>query len=148
MDVLERVALLRRDNPNLKWTSEDFLKAALEGKRRHDEIADLFEISYSVFTDVLPSIAPDWRLLVDEAPILSVPKINPRIRYSQILLGFVKWEYCPLTKGLPNPYEPWNEILEHGGSFQVEHAEFIDLFDEHGWIGGICVNRSSKIVNR
>lgn len=138
MDVLERVMQLSRDNADLKWTTADFLNAAREGKRRHDEIADLFQISYSVFADVVPEIAPDWRLLLDEAPILSIRKINPRIRYSGVLLGFVKWEYCPLTKGLPNPYEPWIEILEHGGSFQVEHAVFIDLFDENDRIGGIC----------
>jgi hypothetical protein len=62
---------------------------------------------------------------------------------SRIAVWFVKWERCPETAGLPNPYEPWIGIWEHGGAFSVEHGQFVDIEDsEHMPLGAIVVRRA------
>lgn len=58
------------------------------------------------------------------------------------LVWFLEWERCPVTSGLPNPYEPWVEVWEHGGAVSVEHAQFVDVsFVERGEGGQLQVRR-------
>jgi hypothetical protein len=62
---------------------------------------------------------------------------------SRIAAYFVKWERCPKTAGLPNPYEPWIEIWEHGGTFIAEPRQSLDIADgDHMPLGAVAVRRA------
>jgi hypothetical protein len=144
MDALERVKRIRRGPMPDAWPSERFRQAAAEGKRRWTEIEEFFEIEYSMFQDAVAVIAPEFHLSPEEeveARAVDIP--DRRNVNSQIAIWFVKWERCPETAGLPNPYEPWIEICEHGGAFSVEHGQFVDIEDSTFMpLGAVVVRRA------
>jgi hypothetical protein len=144
MDALERVTRIRRGSALETWPPERFRQAAAEGKRRWAEIEELFGVQYSMFQDAVSTIAPGFHLSTEEevaARAADVPGM--RNVNSRIAVWFVKWERCPETSGLPNPYEPWIEIWEHGGAFSVEHGQFVDIYDSEGMpLGAVVVRRA------
>ncbi len=138
MDALKRVLSIGREPPSERWTTAQFGQAAVEGKRRYVEVEELFGVQYSMFRDVVALIAPDFKLATEEEQAArSVVMSGGR----WIALSFVRWERCSATAGLPNPYEPWIEIWEHGGSFSVEHGRFVDVYDSAGIAAGAVVVR-------
>lgn len=144
MDALERVRRIRRESPAEQWPPERFRQAAAEGKRRWAEAEELFGVQWSMFKDAVAVIAPDFKLspaeeqAADAADVPGMRNVGPWIAVS-----FVRWERCPATAGLPNPYEPWVEIWEHGGGFSVEHGQFVDVYDsEFMPVGGLVVRRA------
>ncbi len=97
-----------------------------------------------MFQDAVAVIAPRFQLAAEEQAAASAADVPGRRNVnSRITVWFVKWERCPETAGLPNPYEPWIEIWEHGGAFSVEHEQFVDLEDsEHMPLGAVVVRRA------
>ena len=144
MDALERVKLIRRASVPEAWPPERFRQAAAEGKRRWTEIEELFGIQYSMFQDAVAAIAPAFHLSTEEESEARAVEIPGRRNVnSRIAVWFVKWERCPETAGLPNPYEPWIEIWEHGGAFSVEHGQFVDIEDSTFMpLGAVVVRRA------
>lgn len=142
MDALERVQRIRPGVAVGPWTRDQFLQAAALGKQRWSEVEALFDIQYPIFQDAVAAIAPEFRLTVEEKSSARSAEIpGQRNVDSRIALWFVKWERCPATAGLPNPYEPWIEIWEHGGAFSVEHGLFVDVYDAEGMPTGAVVVR-------
>jgi hypothetical protein len=144
MDALERVKLIRRVSVPEAWPPDRFRQAAAEGKRRWTEIEDLFGIQYSMFQDAVAVIAPAFQLSAEEESQARTVEIPGRRNVNnRIAVWFVKWERCPETAGLPNPYEPWIEIWEHGGAFSVEHGQFVDIEDSTFMpLGAVVVRRA------
>ena len=141
MDALERVARIGR-TPAENWPRERFLPAANEGKRRWQEAEELFGIRYPLFEDAVAVIAPDFRLSPEEGAAAREVASPGRPNVSnRIAVWFVKWEPCPATAGLPNPYAPRIEIREHGGSFGVEHGQFVDVYDSESIPAGFVMVR-------
>src|SRR5437868_15059871 len=91
------------------------MRSASEGKRRWQEIETLFEIEYPMFWDAVSIIEPTFQLVPAEETTARDANV-PCLRNvdNRIAVWFLKWERCPLTRGIPNPYEPWIEIWEHG----------------------------------
>jgi hypothetical protein len=143
MDALERVKHIRQDSALEAWPSKRFGQAAVEGKRRWAEVEKLFGVQYSMFQDAVAVIAPEFRLSVeDEASAYAADVPRRRNVDARIAVWFVKWERCPQTSRWENPYEPWIEIWEHGGTISVEHGQFVDVEDsEHMPVGGVVVRR-------
>lgn len=142
MDALERVVRIRRDPTSEPWPPERFRNAAAEGKRRWIATEQRLGVKYSMFQDAVAVIAPALRLPPEqEAAALAAPVPGRRNVNSRIAVWFVKWERCAETTGLPNPYEPWIEIWEHGGTFSVEHGQFVDVYDSAGMPLGAVVVR-------
>jgi hypothetical protein len=144
MDALERVRRIRAGPAADPWPAERFRQAAAEGKRRWAEIEELFGIEYAMFRDAVGVIAPDFRLSPEEQEAAAATDVpGKRNVNSRIAVWFVKWDRCPETAGLPNPYEPWIEIWEHGGAFGVEHGQFVDVEDASGMpLGAVVVRRA------
>lgn len=144
MDALDRVVRIRRDSITDPWPAERFRQAAAEGKRRWAEVEELFGIQYPMFQDAISAIAPAFELPEEEkAAAYAVDVPGRRNVNSRIAVYFVKWERCPETAGLPNPYVPWIEIWEHGGAFSVEHGQFVDIEDsDHMPLGAVVVRRA------
>lgn len=144
MDALERVLNIRRGSALEAWSRERFWQAAVEGKRRWAEVEGLFGVQYSMFRDAVAAIAPDFHLSTEEEKAAYAADVPGRRNVnSRIAVWFVKWERCHETSGLPNPYEPWIEIWEHGGAFSVEHGQFVDIEDnEHMPLGAVIVRRA------
>jgi hypothetical protein len=144
MDALERVMRIRRGLGLEAWPSERFRQAAAEGKRRWAEVEALFSVQYSMFQDAVSAIAPGFHLSPEEELAAHAADVPGRRNVnSRVAIWFVKWERCPETSGLPNPYEPWIEIWEHGGAFRVEHGQFVDIEDsEHMPLGAVVVRRA------
>ncbi len=141
MNALERVLRIRQGSPLASWPSERFQQAAIEGKRRWAEVEKLFGIQYPMFQDAVGAIAPELQLSpAEEAAAYSSDVPGRRNVDRRRDDWFVKWERCPETAGLPNPYEPWIDIWEHGGAFSVEHGQFVDIEDsEHVPLGAVVV---------
>ncbi len=144
MDALERVKRIRRDSALEVWPPERFLQAAAEGKRRWSEVEQLFGIQYPMLWDAVAAISPHFRLSREEEETAYAADIPARRGVnSRVAVWFLKWERCPETHGLPNPYEPWIEIWEHGGAFSVEHGQFVDIEDsQHMPRGAVVVRRA------
>jgi hypothetical protein len=137
MDALQRVARIKHP-PAAKWPRERFQPAADEGRRRWQEAEALFAIEYPMFADAVAKVAPDFQLSPEEELVARTANVS-----SRIAVWYLKWERCPATVGLPNPYEPWIEICEHGGAFSVEHGQYVDIYDaEHTRVGGLTVRRA------
>jgi len=68
-----------------------------------------------MFLDALQPFAPGFHLSPEEEAAAYAPMFRAGAIQQPIAAWFVKWERCPETSGLPNPYEPWIEIWEHGG---------------------------------
>jgi hypothetical protein len=138
MDSLERILGIRAEIEPRGWSKIDFQRAKIEGYRRWREIRQVLVIDYQLFGDAVAVLVPGFRLPIEEeraATAVQVPRGGGNCP-GYALLSFLKWERCPVTHGLPNPYEPWVEIWEHGGAISVEHAEFVDLtFSEAGESG-------------
>jgi hypothetical protein len=104
----------------------------------------LFGIEYSLFADAVAIIAPDFRLLPEEelaARGTTVPA--GRNVSNRIVVWYLKWERCLTTSWVSNPYVPWIEIWEHGGSFGVEHGQFVDVFASDSMpVGAVVVRRA------
>ena len=66
---------------------------------------------------------PDFEVVAEATDVPGRRNVNNRIA-----LWFMRWARCPQTADYPNPYEPWIEIWENGGSFSVEHGRF-EVFD-------------------
>jgi hypothetical protein len=143
MDALERILRIGRVT-ELGWSGEEFAQAAREGKRRFEEIESVFEIEYGMFADAVALLAPNYHLAPEEETAVKAAPIRESHRASKrIALWYLKWERCPVTAGLPNPYEPWIEIMEHGGAFDVEHGQFVDVFTNRGMpVGCVVVRRA------
>ena len=144
MDALDRVLRIRRESPAEQWSPERFRQAAAEGKRRWAEAEELFGVQWSMLKDAVGVIAPDFKMSSAEEEAAWAADV-PGLRNvgSWVAVSFVRWERCPATAGLPNPYEPWVEIWEHGGGFSVEHGQFVDVYDsEHMPLGCIVVRRA------
>ncbi len=129
MDALERVLLIRPDLTPGDWGEPEFQRAIAEGYRRWREIQQVLEIDYPLFEDAVAVVAPTFRLDPGEQRAVEAVEVPlgggncPR----RALVSFLKWERCPVTSGLPNPYEPWVEVWEHSGALSVEHAQFVDV---------------------
>ncbi|MCE9563552.1 MAG: hypothetical protein K8U57_16040 [Planctomycetes bacterium] len=144
MDALERVLRIRRELATERWPPERFRQAAAEGKRRWAEAEDLFGVQWSMLKDAVALISPDFKMPpAEEEAAWSVDVPGMRNVGPWVAVSFVRWERCPTTAGLPNPYEPWIEIWEHGGGFSVEHGQFVDVYDsEFTPLGCIVVRRA------
>ena len=140
MDPMERITLLATRSIR-GWSDGDFIAAAQEGKRLWQQTEELFEIEYGMFWDAVSAIEPAFRLALEEEAVASavdLPGVGNRVA-----LSFLKWERCSLTRGLPNPYEPWLSIWEHGGSVSVEHGQFVDIYNQKRFpLGGLFVRRA------
>ena len=143
MDPLAR-ALRIGQGPPAAWCPEDFLRAAREGARRYRQVEEAFGIRYGMWTDAVAVIDPGYRLPSDdERAIRDAPIPERRRADKRLALWFVSWERCRATAGLPNPYEPWLAIMEHGGWFTAEHGQFVDVFDATGMpVGSVVVRRA------
>jgi len=143
MDALERVRLLGTI-AILGWVDDDFLNAAREGKRLWQKTEELFEIQYSMFQDAVAVLDPTFQLTAEEEVIARASSV-PGMRNvdNRIAVWFLKWERFALSCGLPNPYEPWVSIWEHGGAFSVEHGQFVDIYNQQRFpLGGLVVRRA------
>jgi hypothetical protein len=136
----ERLSRLRRPFPDSGWKREQFVDAAREGKRRWAQAEELFGLQWPMFADAVAVISPAFAMesrFTDVAEATDVPRNN------RVALWFMKWARCPLTADYPNPYEPWVEIWENGGSFSVEHGQFVDIYDARGMpLGAVVVRRA------
>ena len=95
-----------------------------------------------MFQDAVSTIAPGFQLSPEEEAAAYAAEVPGRQNVnSRIAVWFVKWERCADTAGLPNPYEPWIEIWEHGGAFSVEHGQFVDIEDSENMSLGAVVVR-------
>ena len=140
---LQRVMRLRRKAIFPTWVPEDFESAFSEGKNRWQETEELFGMSYPIWRDAVSEIAPSFQLAMrEEAAVQSMILSDICNGYDRIALYFLKWERCRETSGLPNPYEPWIEIWEHGGWFSVEHGQFVDVYGRDGRVAGGFVQRA------
>ncbi len=140
INPVQRVLQIGKKPPDTDWKPEDFRHAVQRRRKLHEELQDLFGVKYWILGDATAIISPDWRLIIDDTFMESVDVPYTRSCHKSVALSFVKWEYCPLTKGLPNPYDPWIQIWEHDGSFSVEHSVFIDIFDNEGMRCGAIVS--------
>src|SRR5947209_20269271 len=99
-----------------------------------------------MFQDEVGAIAAGFRLSSEEEAAACAANV-PRRRNvnSRIAVWFVKWERCPETSNLPNPYEPWIEIWEHGGAFGGEHGQFVGIEDsEHMQRDAVVARRAQR----
>lgn len=145
MDALEGLLRIHVSKPPEElWQPERFRQVALEGKRRWQEIEELFDIEYPMFADAVSIISPSFRLSQEEESTVRSADVSCiRTTGTQVAVAFLRWERCSETAGLPNPYEPWIEIWEHGGAFSVEHGQFVDIYDSrHMPMGGFVVRRA------
>jgi hypothetical protein len=140
----ERLSRLRPPFPASGWSPEQFRAAAGEGRRRWAESEQLFGAQWPMFDDAVAVISPSFGMesrfteVAEAAVVLGRRNVNNRIA-----LWFMKWAHCPVTAEYPNPYEPWIEIWENGGSFSVEHGQFVDIYDASGMpVGAIVVRRA------
>ncbi len=126
------------------WLEDDFRSAAQEGKRRWQQTEDLFEVRYPMFQDAVAVIDPAFHLSLEEEALARAADVQEmRNVDNRIAVWFLKWERCTLTRGLPNPYEPWLAIWEHGGAFSVEHGQFLDVYNQRILpLGGLFVRRA------
>lgn len=94
--------------------------------------------------DAVALISPDFKMPpAEEEAAWSADVPEMRNVGPWVAVSFVRWERCPMTAGLPNPYEPWIEIWEHGGGFSVEHGQFVAVYDsELTPLGCIVVRRA------
>src|SRR4051794_13556356 len=133
---LEAVERLRRLHPPFVpggWTRDQFIDAGMEGRRRWLEAQELFELQWPMFTDAVTVISPSFVLESRFSDVARATRIPVRRNVeNRVAMWFMNWARCPLTAAYPNPYEPWIEIWEHGGSFSVEHGQFVDLHDASG----------------
>lgn len=143
MDALDRILCLGR-TPAREWSDAEFQQAAWEGKRRFEEIESVLEIQYGMFRDAVAVLAPAFSLSPEEEVAIAAAPIREAYHATKRLaVSYLKWERCPVTAGLPNPYEPWIEIMEHGGAFHVEHGQFVDIFTHRGMpVGSVVVRRA------
>jgi hypothetical protein len=129
MDALERVLRIRPDLTPRDWSEPEFQRAKDDGYRRWRETREVLGIDYHLFGDAVAEVAPEFRLATDEERAVASVEVPhgggncPR----RALVWFLKWERCLTTQGLPNPYEPWVAVWEHGGAVSVEHAQFVDV---------------------
>jgi len=101
--------------------------------------------------DARSRLKADWVFLGDFRPIVCpVFEFDPEdevvarqcrvglAHYGQneLPVFFLAWERCPITKGIPNPYEPLISIWESGGSFRRE-GNLWELSGRSGPVGGI-----------
>lgn len=144
MDALERLRRIGTSPPAETWDGARLLQAAREGKGRWAELEELFGTQWPLFADGVAAVAPAFQLLVEEEAAARATRIREgRNVNSRVAVWFLKWERCPATSGLPNPYEPWIEIWEHGGHFGVEHGQFVDVYDTQGMpLGCVFVRRA------
>jgi hypothetical protein len=129
VDAIERI---KRISPPVRpggWFADDFRRAKAEGYRRWRETRDVLEIEYDLFGDPVAKLEPGFELTADELKAIAAIEVplggGNCPRYA--LASFVRWEQCPLTRRLPNPFEPWIQIWENGGAITVEHAQFVDV---------------------
>jgi hypothetical protein len=97
-----------------------------------------------MFQDAVAAISPSFGMesrFTDVAEATVVP--GRRNVDNRIALWFMRWARCPRTAGYPNPYEPWIDIWENGGSFGVEHGQFVDVYDPSGRPLGAVVVRGA-----
>ncbi len=144
IDALERVRRLSSVCAAPAWKHEDFRRAADEGKRRWQEIEESLGIQYPMFEDAIAELDPSFQLPAEEESLARSSDVpGQRNVDGRIAVWFLKWERCPLTTGLPNPYEPWISIWEHGGKFSVEHGQFVDIYAHDGMhLGCVVVRRA------
>lgn len=142
MDPLERIQLLCTRSI-CGWSDDDFRAAAREGKRLWQQTEELFEIEYGMFWDAVAVIEPPFQLNAEEASATEAVVEEMNSDRASVAVWFLKWERCSLTRGLPNPYEPWLTIWEHGGAFRVEHGQFVDIYNQQRFpLGGVVVRRA------
>lgn len=118
------------------------MHAAREGKRRWKQAEELFGMQWPMFEDAVSVISPNFSMesrFVDVATAIDVPEL--RNVNNRIALWCMRWARCPKTADYPNPYEPWIEIWENGGSFSVEHGQFVDIYDALGMSAGALTVR-------
>jgi hypothetical protein len=139
----DRLRRLRRPFP-CGWTREQFQNAAKEGKRRWMEAEELFGARWPMFQDAVTLIKPSFAMEYSFVDLAEATEIPSRSNVdNRIALWFMRWARCPQTADYPNPYEPWIEIWENGGSFSVEHGQFVDVYDASGVpVPGVTVRRA------
>lgn len=148
LDVLqitvERLRRLRPPFAATHWGRDQFIHAAEEGKRRWEEAERLFDAQWPMFADAVAVICPSFGLESRFAEVANATVIPSRRNVdNRIATWFMNWARCPMTAGYPNPYEPWIEIWENGGSFSVEHGQCVDIYNASGMPqGAIAVRRA------
>lgn len=66
MDALYRLKQISRTPRCNAWPCERFREKAVDGKRRWEEVEQLFQIRYSMFQDAVGTIAPTFSLTTEE----------------------------------------------------------------------------------
>jgi hypothetical protein len=140
----DRLSRLRRPFPATTWKPEQFASAAIEAKRRWEEAEELFGAQWPMFGDAVSVISPSFAMEYHFIDLAKATEVTGRANVdNRIALWFMRWARCPKTADYPNPYEPWIEIWENGGSFAVEHGQFVDIYDASGMtVGALVVRRA------
>lgn len=144
MDAIERIKRISTPIRPGAWSPDDFRRAKADGYRLWRETRNALGIEYDLFGDPVSKIEPAFELAAEDLAAIEAIEL-PRgggncPRYA--LASFVRWERCPLTRRLPNPFEPWIQIWENSGAITVEHAQFVDVtFAEFGPDGSVRYNR-------
>jgi hypothetical protein len=115
----------RRREP---WALQQLAALGREAKRRWLELRQS-GLDLSCAGDAVALLDPEFRLPPDleERIQEALPGIEGRVA-----VRFLKWVMCAKTQEDENPFEPLLEILEHGGSFYVEHGMFLDIYSDQG----------------
>jgi hypothetical protein len=139
----ERLSRLHRPFPAGSWMKSQFAEAAREGGRRWSEAEELFGLQWPMFQDAVSVISPSFILESHFTTLAEATDIPARRNVNnRITLWFMRWARCPLTAEYPNPYEPWVEIWENGGSISFQHGYVVDVYDASGMpAGSLAVRR-------
>ena len=114
MDALERVLRICSPSADESWPPDRFQQAAVEGKRRWQEIEELFDIQYPMFKDAVSVISPSFHLPPDEqSRVLSAVTRN----MPWIAVSFIRWDAVPKRRDCKIPMNRGSNLGTRG-SFQ------------------------------
>ena len=132
MDALERIERIRRSASKNNWSPDEFQDAAIRARELWQAVESLFGVRYGLLTDAVSAIDPTFELPDIELSAIRKAEVAGTPGGELVATWFAKWDRCPVTRGIDNPYEPLVEILEHGGAVSKEHGQFIDIYDQSG----------------
>lgn len=141
--VIDRILRIQLSDPHESWSTYDFQSAIADARSSWKLIEELYNIQYPMLGDAVAQIDPAFKLEHDLEERIAASEIANSFIGKQIAKAFLKWELCPETDDVDNPYDPVIQIFEHGGNLSKEHGQFIDVFDNHGkMICGVTVRRA------
>lgn len=146
MDALQRIADVGRKTVDTTWGTEDFRRAAIEGVSRWRAAQAAIGIKYHLLQDAALALGADEQLSENE--VAAIKSARERGHTCGLFASaFLRWHRCAKTRELPNPYEPWIALCEHGASFSKEHG-FLDVYDHEGThIAGLVINPHSAALS-